>query len=292
MEILTGFLPAGGQGSRLHPHTLSQPKPMLLMGRAERTLLDLPLETLQGVCGTTFITTHYRAETVEEYVADLPGIRLLRDRSVLGNAGSFVEHYDDLSELDADGSMVIMPADHVFDSIDIESFQKTHLEQGADVTLLTVPRKPYGEYVLSAHGRALEVGKDLGPEAVSTAGIYMVRNKYLMDWAYNLRRDGWSGQQKNITADLVNPAIADGRASVYHLPPTGYWDDAGTFQRYHANNMRLSGGSNVVSSEAVVSPGASLERCVVLGAAVLSEETELHNAIVSVQFGEQYVTRI
>ncbi|HEU4914704.1 MAG TPA: sugar phosphate nucleotidyltransferase [Candidatus Saccharimonadales bacterium] len=111
-EILTGFLPAGGQGGRLRPHTDNVPKPLLLMGSADKQLIDVPL-TIMGECDNTFVSTHYQAELLGSKLRDYRNVTLLHEGRPLGNAGAFVEHYNLLAGLDKDGDTVIIPSDPV-----------------------------------------------------------------------------------------------------------------------------------------------------------------------------------
>ncbi|HEU4914703.1 MAG TPA: sugar phosphate nucleotidyltransferase [Candidatus Saccharimonadales bacterium] len=176
-------------------------------------------------------------------------------------------------------------------SLSLDEFRAAHKEGGADVTAAVIPPKEYGLYVRDQNGRAEGYTKQDDPFAMSTIGIYMIRNKYLLDWARRIRQ---GGEEKpiNITYDLVEPHILSTRAATFKLPEGSYWDDAGTHDRYHANNMRLSNGENVVDAKAYIDPDATINRCVVLGSVVLDAGVEFADAIISQQHDGMKITQM
>lgn len=282
METLTAFIPAGGQGSRLKPHTDETPKPLLLMGDNTRYLIDSSLELTSEVCDHMWVTTDFCAEQVDDYISNNPKVKILHDPRTVGNAGSLLEHLEEISQEDIDGDFLVLPSDHVYDKFDINTFWRQHQDSGADITLMVTLPKGYGEYIETAGGRNSKIVLNPAPNAMSTTGTYIIKNKYLMEWLIGQKKAGWDGELRNINGDIIRPAVGKVDVATYELPADGYWDDAGTILRYFENNMRLSGGKNVISTQAQITESTQLHRCIVLGHAVIGDEVNLSNSIVSV----------
>lgn len=280
-EVLTCLIPAGGEGTRLKPHTLHQQKPMFLMGRPDQRIIDFSLRS-SGSGDHTLVTTNYRAERadiVEDYVRRYPNVAVLRDLRRIG-AASLIDHYDIFSQEDPGGDLVILPGDHVHEHFSLIDFQRHHRDMGTDLTLLVTPQKDYGEYVTIKNGFAKKVVHRPVPGCLSTTGVYMIRNTYIVDWMRRELKMGWNGEPRNMYRDIICPAIENGKVAIFGLPDEGYCDDAGTIKRYHQNNMRLSGGRNVISREARIDPDVSVVCCVILGNPII-DEGKLRKAIVS-----------
>ncbi len=280
METLTGFIPAGGIGSRLNPHTLEKPKPLLIMGNNKRCLIDFSLNACINNCDHVLMTTCYQSEKIEKYVADIPKVRVLRDREVVGNAGSLLEHYEELSQEDSEGDFLIIPSDCVYNNFSLADFWKHHRASGSDVTLMVVPPKTYGEYVVVRGEKPQEIIFKPNYDCMSTTGIYVVKNKYILEWMYRKNKKNWKGEQLNLTKDIIHPAVYNDDVSIFRLPENGYWDDAGTIFRYHQNNMKISCNQNVIDVDAKVGEKSQLQRCVVLGKTEISG-LNIQDAIIS-----------
>lgn len=171
METLTGFIPAGGIGSRLNPHTLEIPKPLLLMGNNQRYVIDCSLNGCINSCDHTLITTYNHSEKIEEYVSGIPTIRILHDEKISGNAGSLLEHYEKISQEDPDGDFLIIPSDCMYENFSLTDFWKNHIVSESEVTLAVVPPKTYGEYVTIKNDKPQEIIFNPTLESMSTIGI-------------------------------------------------------------------------------------------------------------------------
>jgi NDP-sugar pyrophosphorylase family protein len=293
MGELTTFIPAGGLGSRLHPHTFATPKPLLLMGSGDERVIDHPVNLSGEVAAHTWVSTDYLGDQVEAYLDGRPNVTVVRDSGTVGSGGSLVQHYGEMSDVSASGDMLILPSDHVYEDINLADFWGKHREIEADITLLTVPPKPYGEYVRMEDGLAVSIEKDPAPELVSTTGIFIVRNRYLLDFIREAKQQR-SRQAWNIYHDIICPALGSAIVADFFVDEeSGYWEDTGTPSRYLASNLRLSHGENVISPTANVNPNAGLEACVVLGTMQLDETYQLKNAIVTGNpQGELHVTQL
>ncbi len=293
MSELTTFIPAGGIGSRLHPHTLDTPKPLLLMGSPDRRIIDWPIEASAAASSQVWVGADYLDQQVSDYLSSQPNTTVLTDQARLGSAGSLLKHYPVMSNVESEGDMLILPGDHIYEGFSAADFWKQHIETEADITLLTVPQKNYGEYVTVQDHQAVAIEETPVPDSLSTTGIFIIRNKFLMEWAWKNLRVNWENQNYNIYHDIVSPAV--GRAAVAHYymdAASGYWEDTGVPARYHGCNMRISGGQNVVSSQANVDSAASLESCVVLGETTIDAFMALKNAIISTRKGQLAVTQV
>lgn len=276
---------AGGRATRLYPHTIPphNQKALLVMGNPTRKLMDFSLGVSHGA-ERTYVITHYlrrRSAHVEKYLATrYPGVQLLRDKRPIA-AGTLIDQRRILDNEDSNCNVVILAPDHIHQGLDLAAFHRYHLEHDDNITLLVSRPKEYGEYVLAHDGRANQVLSTYQPNALSTTGTYIIKFRHLTTWVREQEAVGKKGTHISLYRDLVCPTIERQGASVFESPTHSYWDDAGTLLRYHRNNMRLSGGGNVVSDEAMVLDCVSLSRCVVLAGSVLDRKMSVTDSIIS-----------
>lgn len=280
MEKVTGYIAAGGIGSRLHPHTIEIPKPMLPMGNGRQRIIDFSLRTCEENCENMFVTTCYKPEIVEEHVKSNSKTIILRDTRVVGNGGSLVEHYKKvINNLGQD--LLVISGDHVLENFPMDQFIEHHRESKADVTLMITPPKSFGEYVILNKNKVSEVVFSKRENSWSTIGIYLISSEYLHKWMRSHLETGWSGQSLCVTKDIIHPAIYNTEVKVFLLPDSAYWDDAGIIPRYYFNNMLLSQGENVIDENSYVCPGTDLEGCIVIGDTEIIEPVILRKSIIS-----------
>lgn len=107
----TAFILAAGFGSRLKPHTLTTPKPLVTIN--DKPLLDYILDHLEtaGV-KKTIINTHHLAEKIETYTQTRthPKITLSREDEILETGGGLIHAID------------LLPKDDPFYIINGDSF--------------------------------------------------------------------------------------------------------------------------------------------------------------------------
>ena len=293
MSELATFIPAGGLGSRLHPHTLRLPKPLLTMGSPDMHIIDFPIAVSAAASEQVWVSTDYQGLQIEEYLQDTPNVHLLRDDETIGSGGSLIKHYNLISNADSEGDTLILPSDHIYDGLSILDFWEKHQSENADITLLTVPPKPYGEYVALTNDIPSSVKKHALQDTPSTTGIFILRNQFLMNWINAARRNSDSPINCNIYHDIICPSVGRSAVSHYFLDYPGYWEDAGTPPRYLASNMRLSGGETVIAATASIASPERLDGCVVLPDTVIEKEFHASNAIISGTYdGKLLVTKI
>ncbi len=292
-ERLTAIIPAGGEATRLRPHTHIEQKPMLPMGAGKR-IIDWALD-IASQTDRTFVTLHHKetlTRHLEDYISERPGVCALRDRLRMG-AASLIDFSDMLFEDDLLGDSIILPADHVIEGLDLKDFYKYHKESNATLTVLTTSKKDYGQYIHLADGVFAEsIHSDYNENDDSSCGIYIIKNRELLRWAQFEITNGWNGEMRSLLTDFVEPAIYRGGVVAYKLPDGGYWDDAGTIGRYYHNNMRLSKGESVVDKESFVHPDATIRRSIVIGRAVIEANVVLDKAVYSSDGLNHYQTSI
>ena len=140
--------------------------------------------------------------------------------------------------------------------------------------------------------KVADLSSEMSDNSRSSAGIYVITHKMLLEWAQREKRNGWKGETRSLLNDVIYPAVEEGVVTAYSMPEDGYWDDAGTIGRYHYNNMRLSGGENVISPEATVSDESIVKRSVVLGDVAMNESVMIEEAVVSGSGADMYMTKV
>lgn len=295
MEGLISFMPAGGLGTRMRPYTLNTPKPLLLMGRPDRRVIDASLELSARVSEHVWVSVDYLGEQVVDYVGskDVGSIGTLTDTRTSGSAGSLVERQDRMSIGDSK-DLLVLPSDHIYDgNFSIENYIKTHRELDADITLMTVPHKECGQYAtIDEQGFVQSIDTSPSPNNVSTTGTYIFKGSFVANFLHSVRRAG--SEELNIYKDIVCSSIGKAVVATYFVDYNqGYWEDTGTLRRFFSSNMRLSSGDNVVDTRANIGSEVILKRCVVLGDVALQGAAYYSDAIIGTVFnhGPTIVTR-
>lgn len=293
MSELITFIPAGGIGSRLHPHTLRTPKPLLHMGAPDKRTIDFSLGASAQASTHTWVSVDYHSEQVESYLDSLQlDITTLHDSGTVGSGGSLLMHYHTMRDMDGKGDTLILPSDHVYENFSVVDFWQKHKTDEADITLLTVPPKPHGEYVSMADGRPACIEKTANKGVLSTTGIFIFSNQFLMNWIIQARHLG-EDPNCNIYRDIVCPAVGRQAVSHFLLDSPGFWEDTGTPDRYLASNLQISSGETVIADSAQVSPLAQLERCVVLANTEVEDGFSAKNSIISTSVsGQLLITQV
>jgi len=214
----TGFIMAGGKGSRLRPLTLSTPKPLIKVGRS--TLIDSTLQAMakSGV-RRIFVSVNYLADQV---VAGLEGgsklgleIEFLSEDFETGTAGSLSK----LAGMDVESSIIVSNAD-ILHKADLRDVLNFHQDNDSDLTILTMPYQvsvPFG--VVETNDCEFEriVEKPTYSFSVS-AGVYVVSRDLIGDIPSDRKYD---------MPELIADAKKDSR-KVLAFKGSGPWMDVGT----------------------------------------------------------------
>jgi ADP-glucose pyrophosphorylase len=294
-EGLTSFIFAGGRATRLYPHTQRPDlqKPLLPMGSSDRKLIDFALDTSTPIASQTYVFTSYepvKSRAVEQYLGQQPKLQVLADKRETG-VGSIIDHSQALLQTDIDGDIAILCADYVIEGLSIAEFLQFHRRMNRDITVLAVPNKSYGSYLRHTQGLVDQFMQTPSSETLSAAGTYLVKARFLQDWVQKQLETGWDGEMVGFHRDLVVPAVIQKQLAVFPFLD-GYWDDTGTPERYHANNMRLSKGENVVSKSALINERTQLQSSIVLGNVAIDTDEKLENCIISGDNNSCTITKV
>jgi mannose-1-phosphate guanylyltransferase/phosphomannomutase len=218
---------AGGEGTRLRPLTLSQPKPMLPIGN--RPLMEHVIDLLRGHgFDDITITVAFRAEALRAHFGNGSelGVRLrwVIESSPLGTAGSIRA-----VAAATDEPLLVISGDVITD-MDLSAVVEFHRRRRAEVTVALQERAnplDFGMVLVGDDGaveRFVEKpswGQVLG-DTVNT-GIYVL-DPAIADRIPADRPVDFSGE-------VFPRLVADGRA-VFGYRALGYWEDVGTVESY------------------------------------------------------------
>ncbi|MDA8292595.1 MAG: sugar phosphate nucleotidyltransferase, partial [Actinomycetota bacterium] len=218
---------AGGEGTRLRPLTVNQPKPMLPM--ANRPLAEHVVALLRrhGI-DEIVVTVAYLANTIRTYFGDGSefGVRIVyaTEETPLGTAGSVRNARDVLDE-----RFLVISGD-VLTDVDVGALVRAHDESGALATLaLKSMENPleFGIVITDAGGRIerfLEkpTWGQVFSDTINT-GVYVVEPEVLDRVP--------SGRPVDFASEVF-PALLDDGAPVHGYVTDRYWEDVGTLDAY------------------------------------------------------------
>jgi len=260
------IIPAGGQGSRLSPHTRFIPKPLLPMGGSR--LIDFALRAATSHADETYVSVWNHASLVREHVSgrQLDDVSVVDDSHEVGSAGLLIQNAELFDEvLQRNDLLLVLPADHVWVGLPAEKLLRTHAERHWPVTqLLFSSLKPYGHYAwVDPQGRVERVGYGVTSEALTTTGIMVFDTSFVIRWLS--RREATGNTKVGFYEDLFLSAVEGGEAGGA-IAGAGYWDDAGTVERYWENALMFSDGKSVLDDGCRVDESTNLVRSVAVGA--------------------------
>ena len=265
---LSTFILAGGQGERLHPLTVSRPKPSVSFGGMFR-IIDFTLSNcLRSGLSRVSLLTQYKYEELHRYIREgwselwirksenreplicLPPMTGKRYRgtadAIFQNIGSAHDRCD---------FVLVLSGDHIY-QMDYRELLRQHIETNADVTIAAV------EYPIreASHFGVLQVDdtfritdfveKPASPRplpsnpsmALVSMGVYVFNKTILAD---ALDAVCGSGQGFDIGHDIIPALIRSGRAYAYdfrsrtdNMPQ--YWRDIGTIDSYYTASMEFA----------------------------------------------------
>ena len=212
---------AGGRGERLKPLTDTTPKPLLKIG--QKPIIEYNLDRLieYGV-RNYYITIRYLGEQIEAYFKNGQSknvkIEYIRENKPLGTMGSV-----SLIKEFVHNDILIMNSD-LFTNIDFEDFYEDFINEGADMSVASVPYTvdiPYA--VLNMEDNKIKSFKEKPTYTYySNAGIYLMKKELLSKIPI----------EKNYNAtDLIESLISAGK-KVIRYPIVGYWIDIGKHEDY------------------------------------------------------------
>lgn len=207
---------AGGLGKRLGHWTEDIPKPLLAVGG--QPILARVLDWLEKYGhDTIFISTHYLAEQIAEFVGKRGGTKvaqILHEPEMLGTAGAI-----SLLPPDLHGSLLVVNADVITD-FDLDAFMTYHETHDNDATIVVTPHEvkiPFGVVRYDNEGNF--VGIDEKPTLTNfvASGIYLIEPELRQLVAPNARLD---------MPELINLGHQSG-LKIGLFPIHEYWIDIG-----------------------------------------------------------------
>jgi glucose-1-phosphate adenylyltransferase len=257
------FILAGGEGERLHPLTLTRPKPAVSFGGIFR-IIDFTLANCaHSGLNNVSLLTQYRQEELHRYVRQSWGKcwnkggvpRFLPPTSGKRYRGTAdaVFHNLDLIEAEPAEFVLILSGDHIYE-MDYRALLKQHAETGADLTIASV------EYSLRDASRfgVIEIDqtfkvtgfeeKPVHPHpmparpamALVNMGVYVFKKSVLIN---ALRQHCEADGGHDFARHIIPSLIASKRTFAYDFRDSegnpGYWRDIGTIDSYYRAHMDI-----------------------------------------------------
>ena len=244
---------AGGEGTRLRPLTMSQPKPMLPV--ANRPMIEHIVELLRRHgFDEIVVTVAFLANTIRTYFGDGSdfGVRIVyaTEETPLGTAGSVRNARDDLDE-----RFLVISGD-VLTDIDLGALVAFHERAGrgrhprAQVDGEPARVRDRDHRREGAH-RALPREADLGPGLLRHD-----QHRHLRARAGGLRLHR-RGAPVDFSGEVF-PALLEAGRPLYGWVTDGYWEDVGTLEAYLRAHADVLDGKVAVDLEGL--PGAPRRR--------------------------------
>ena len=221
---LKAVIMAGGFGTRLQPHTLDIPKPMLPVD-GKPILEHIVGQLRDSGVKRMHITTHYKAKMIQDYFGDgsSHGVEVdyVNEDAPLGTAGA-LGLLSDQSE-----PLLVMNGD-IVTNLNFHSMLSFHREHDADLTVAVRQYDlavPYG-VVETNEVMVQKITEKPVVNFLVNAGIYLLEPKIIEIIP--------AGQKLDMT-DLIDISIAQG-LRVVSFPIVEYWLDVGTPLDYERAN--------------------------------------------------------
>lgn len=227
---IQALIMAGGQGSRLRPHTENLPKPMLPVGG--RPLMEIIINQLKDAgIKRVNVSTHYLSDKITDYFKDGSQlgveINYVEEDHPLGTAGAIrlVE--------DRDSPILVMNGD-VLSGVDFRAMMAFHREHAAHLTVAVrryEMQVPYG--VVECDDAAVRAIREKPMLTFFVnAGIYLIEPSACRHIPSAERLD---------MPNLIRQMIAKGE-SVVSFPIVEYWLDIGQPADYEQAKQDVAQG--------------------------------------------------
>ena len=262
----------GGEGTRLRPLTLTQPKPAIQL--VDRPFIRYMVDWLghHGI-DEVVMACGFRAEDLRSALGDSipggPSIRYVEESEPLGTAGP-VRLAGDMGLL---GERFMVLNGDVLTDLDLTALQHQHSETGAVATLGLYPvddPSSYGLVRRGEDGAVLEFLEKPEPEQIDTdevnAGTYVLE-RAVLDLIP-------TGRAVSIEREVFPRLVGQG---LYGRRLDGYWMDIGTPERYLQASWDIiegtvetelpGDGGPFIGSGCAISESASIAARAVVGAA-------------------------
>ena len=303
LSRISTFILAGGQGERLHPLTVSRPKPAVSFGGAFRIIDFTLFNCLHSGLSRVSLLTQYKYEELHRYIregwSDLWRRRsasrepLLCFPPVSGKRyrGTADAIFQNLSLIQEDSECVlVLSGDHIYE-MDYRDLLRQHMETNADLTIAAV------EYPIrdASHFGVLQVdetfrvtGFDEKPAnprplvsdpsmALVSMGVYVFKKSILSGALDDVCG---SGQGADFGHDIIPALIHSVQTYAYDFrdPERGvprYWRDIGTIDAYYAASMDIVHAESPLKSRVSLGQSPRIGLKAQIGRSVLSPDVEV-----------------
>ena len=225
---LKAVIMAGGFGTRMQPHTLDMPKPMLPVGG--KPMLEHIVGQLRdsGVKHMQ-ITTHYKAEMIKDHFGDgsSHGVKVdyVNEDCPLGTAGA-------LGLLKLQQAPLLVMNGDIVTKLDFRKMLDFHKEHKAEMTVAVRQYEmsvPFG--VVETQGvNITKITEKPATAFLVNAGIYLLEPNIIKSIPVEQRMD---------MTDLIDLLLTEDRR-VVSFPVVEYWLDVGTPLDYGLANEEAS----------------------------------------------------
>ena len=212
---------AGGKGERLHPLTLSTPKPLLPLQKKPiiHEIVDrLHMHNLEDI----FISIHYKGKIIKNYFDDnldkSTNIKFLEENEPLGTAGSLSL----LQPTNITSPVVVINGD-VLTDINYSELINYHKNSNLDITVCASfydIQIPFGTIEIENDRLVNIIEKPLKKYLIN-AGIYVVNPIIINNLQYNKKID---------MTDIISDAINQNNVGIF--PMHEQWIDIGSHESY------------------------------------------------------------
>jgi glucose-1-phosphate adenylyltransferase len=262
------FILAGGKGERLHPLTVSRPKPAVSFGGIFRIIDFTLLNCLHSGLGRVTLLTQYRYEELHRYIREgwrdlwysassdlepLACVAPMSGKQYRGTADAVFQNADLLHA--ATEFVLVLSGDHIY-QMDYRDLLRQHVETNADLTIATVeyPLREASRFgVVQVDENFRVTGFEEKPASprplpsdpsmsLVSMGVYVFKKTVLLG---SLRAICDSGLGFDFGQDIIPVLIHAMRTHAYDFRSRNqdaprYWRDIGTIDAYYAASMDIA----------------------------------------------------
>lgn len=259
----------GGQGSRLHPLTVSRSKPAVPIGGKYR-LVDIPISNcMNSDIYRIFVLTQFNSASLNAHIKNTYNFSLFSHAFVDILAAEQTPDNPSWFQGTADAVRQCMPhfLNHNFDyalilsgdqlyQMDLDEMIEAHIKSQADISIATLPvndkdapefgilktnpeqgiesfiEKPAKELLTDWKSDVSDQMKAEGKEYLASMGIYIFNKQLLVDIMSN-------PNTKDFGKEIIPQAVSEGK-KVFSFQYEGYWTDIGNIDSFFEANIGLT----------------------------------------------------
>jgi glucose-1-phosphate adenylyltransferase len=325
MDNTVAVILGGGQGSRLFPLTKSRSKPAVPIGGKYR-LVDIPISNcLNSDVRKIFVLTQFNSASLNRHIKNTyhfdvfsPGfVDILAAEQTPGSskwyqgtADAVRQSFHHLENHEYD-YLLVLSGDQLY-QMDYEDMMNAHLENGADVSIATIPvnaddatgfgimkvdkglitsfiEKPKKDELENWASEVPEELERAGRKYLASMGIYIFSKKAI----YDLFK---SNPDATDFGKEIMPAALESKYKVSSYLFDGYWTDIGTIKSFFEANLDLTkrlpdfnlyDNKRVIYTRARLLPaskvsGTTLEQSIIAEGSII-EASRIENTLVGIR---------